>query len=323
VVLDEPFTNLLTQGMVLNHIFQRKAEKGGITYFAPEEIAVELDADGRVTGARARSDGEPVDYAGIGTMSKSKRNGVDPQELIEKYGADTARFFIIFTSPPEQTLAWSDKGVEGAFRFLNRVWGFAADLAERVRAESAARGGACDGYRYPADWSRRQPELASVRREVHATLSQATYDMQRHQFNTVASAAMKIYNALSSLPRGAAGDTAGFAALLHEGFSILLRVLYPITPHIAHALWAELGFAGSLLDAPWPQVDESALEQDSVELVLQINGKTRGSVLVPSQADRPRIEQLALESPAARKHVAGQSVKKVVVVPGRLVNIVI
>jgi leucyl-tRNA synthetase len=321
VVLDEPFTNLLTQGMVLNHIFQRKGDRGGISYFAPEEVTVETDPEGRVTGARTKSDGLPVEYAGIGTMSKSKRNGVDPQELIEKYGADTARFFIIFTSPPEQTLAWSDAGVDGSFRFLNRVWSLAAELSEPVRGESAKRGGAFADYQYPAGWASTYSGLATVRREVHASLRQATYDIQRHQFNTVASAAMKIYNALSGLPRGT--DVPGYAQLLHEGFSILLRVLYPITPHIAYGLWTELGFAGSLLDVPWPEVDEEALKQDTVDLVLQINGKTRGSVQVPSSADRAAIEQIALASPAAQRHVAGQAVKKVVLVAGRLVNIVI
>jgi leucyl-tRNA synthetase len=159
-----------------------------------------------------------------------------------------------------------------------------------------------------------------VRRELHTTLRQATYDIQRHQFNTVASAAMKIYNALAGAPRA---DAEGIPTLMHEGFSILLRVLYPITPHIAFALWGELGFAASLLDAPWPQVDESALVQDTIELVLQINGKTRGSVQVPSRADQAEIERLALAAPAAQKHVAGQAVRKVVVVPGRLVNIVV
>jgi leucyl-tRNA synthetase len=323
IKLDEPFTNLLTQGMVLNHIFQRKSEKGGISYFAPDEVTVSTDADGRVTGATANADGQPVDYAGVGTMSKSKRNGVDPQELIERYGADTARFFIIFTSPPEQTLAWSDAGVDGSFRFLNRVWTLAAELAEQVHAESAHRNGACDGYQYPAGWQSAAPELARARRELHTHLRQASYDMQRQQFNTVASAAMKIYNALSGLPRGSDSRAPGAAQLVHEGFSVLLRVLYPITPHIAHALWRELGFAGSLLDAPWPEVDETALRQDAIELVLQINGKTRGSVLVPSGASQEQIGQQALATPAARKHVLDKPVKKVVVVPGRLVNIVV
>jgi leucyl-tRNA synthetase len=323
IELDEPFTNLLTQGMVLNHIFQRKGEKGGISYFAPEELTVETDAEGRVTGARAKADGQPVEYAGLGTMSKSKRNGVDPQELIEKYGADTARFFIIFTSPPEQTLAWSDAGVDGSFRFLNRVWTLAADLADQVRGECARRNGACDGYRYPAGWPSIAPDLAKVRRELHTHLRQASYDMQRQQFNTVASAAMKMYNALSGLPRAPGSSASGSAQLLHEGFSVLLRVLYPITPHIAHALWQELGYAGSLLDSPWPEVDETALQQDAIELVLQVNGKTRGSVLVPSSASKDQIEQLALASPAAQKHVLDKPVRKVVVVPSRLVNIVV
>jgi len=322
VSFDEPFANLLTQGMVLNDIFQRKGEKGGITYYAPDEVEVQQDAEGKIVGARAKADGQPVEYAGIGTMSKSKRNGVDPQELIEKYGADTARFFIIFTSPPEQTLEWNDAGVEGASRFLKRVWSLAYDLSALVAAESKKRDGAYARYAYPAEWRGKHPQLAAARREIHANVKQATYDIERQQFNTVASAAMKIYNALAAVPR--TGDSAPAAVtLLHEGFSILLRVLYPIAPHIAHALWRELGYAGDPMAAAWPEADPTALETDEIELVLQVNGKLRGHLRVPKDADKAAIERLALGHDAVVKHTEGRPPKKVIVVPGRLVNVVV
>jgi leucyl-tRNA synthetase len=241
---------------------------------------------------------------------------VEPQELIERYGADTARFFIIFTSPPEQTLEWNDAGVEGASRFLRRVWSLAYELAAAVRAESEQRKGTCAAYAYPSDWARTNPQLSAVRRELHANLKQATYDMERQQFNTVASAAMKIYNALAGAPRSS-------PALAHEGFSILLRVLYPITPHIAHTLWRELGFAGDPMDAGWPEVDAAALESDEIELVLQVNGKLRAHLRVPRDADQALIEARTLAHPAVVKFTEGRPPKKVVVVPGRLVNVVV
>ncbi|MFO1362997.1 MAG: leucine--tRNA ligase [Burkholderiales bacterium] len=322
VKFGEPFANLLTQGMVLNHVFLRTDEKGKRTYFAPEELDIVHDEAGRVTGARARSDGRPVEYAGISTMSKSSRNGVDPQALIEQFGADTARFFIIFTSPPEQTLEWNDAGVEGASRFLRRVWSLAHELSAVLAAESRRRAGAYAQYAYPADWAAQHPQLAAARREMHANVKQATYDIGRQQFNTVASAAMKIYNALAAVPR--AGDAAQAAApLLHEGFSILLRVLYPIAPHIAHVLWRELGFADDPMGASWPDADLQALETDELELVLQVNGKLRGHLRVPKDADRATIEQLALGHDAVAKHADGRAPRKVVVVPGRLVNVVV
>jgi len=316
VAFDEPFSNLLTQGMVLNHIFRRRTDKGGIVYFSPDEVTVQTDAEGRVIGAHAKADGEPVEYGGLGTMSKSKRNGVDPQDLIERFGADTARFFIIFTSPPEQTLEWNDAGVEGAARFLRRLWSLAHELSPSVAAESARRGGACSGHAFTAEWARANPPLAAVRREIHANLKQASYDVERHQFNTVASAAMKIYNALAAAPRDD-------AALLHEGCSILLRLIYPITPHIAHVLWRELGFAGDPLAASWPEVDPAALETDELELVLQVNGKLRGHLRVARDADRAAIEALAVTHAAVAKLAAGRAPRKVVVVPGRLVNVVL
>ena len=324
VKFDEPFLNLLTQGMVLNHIFFRKNEKGGIVYLAPEEVTVEQDENGRIVGARAKADGQPVEYGGMGTMSKSKQNGVDPQALIERYGADTARFFMIFTSPPEMTLEWSDAGVEGAARFLRKLWSFAHKWAPSLAEISKRRGGRFADYEFPRELAKSAPPVAALRREVHAVLKQATYDMQRMQFNTVAAAGWKILNALvdaASSPGSSPGSALPLA--LHEGTGILLRLLNPITPHVSHFLWCNLGYAGDTMTAPWPEVDPVALETDEIELVLQVNGKLRGHMRAPKSADRAALERLALENEAVQKFTNGQPPKKVVVVPGRLVNVVV
>jgi leucyl-tRNA synthetase len=319
VSYDEPFANLLTQGMVLNHIFTRRTDKGGIQYFAPEEVELELDAAGKVAGARSVADGQPVSYDGIGTMSKSKRNGVDPQSLIETYGADTARFYMMFASPPEQTLEWSDSSVEGAYRFLRRVWAFGHRFATEMKPHlPAAR--MLGSASLP-------PELATLRREVHLILKQANFDFGKFQFNTVASAAMKMLNAIEKVPAGGALAPGVVAEVVEEALSILVRLLSPIAPHLAHGLWIELGLATeaspAVIDAPWPEPVEAALVQDEVELVLQVNGKLRGSVRVPASADKAAIEQLALASEAAVRALDGKPARRVVVVPGRLVNIVV
>ena len=300
VTLDEPFANLLTQGMVLNEIYYRK-NGPRLQYFNPGDVDFVVDDKGARTGVVLRADGLPVESDGIGTMSKSKNNGVDPQALIEKYGADTARFFMMFTSPPEQTLEWSDGGVEGSYRFLRRLWTFAAEHA-------AAIGAATDAAPKGAD---------NLRRELHSVLKQATYDIERKQFNTVASAAMKLLNALQE---GAAGAT---PEVLREGLGILLRVIYPITPHLSHVLWRDLGYGDDITLAPWPQVDAAALVQDEIELVLQVNGKLRGNLRVARDATREFIERVALENPNVIKFTDGAVPKKIVVVPGRLVNVVV
>ncbi len=303
VKFDEPFVRLLTQGMVLNHIWLRRNEKGGIEYFAPQDVTPVPDASGRIMGGRL-ADGTPVEYGGIGTMSKSKNNGVDPQDLIDKYGADTARLFVMFAAPPEQTLEWSDTGVEGAARFLRRLWSFAYAVRDAVAA------------------GRTQPAPRSTARfELHRTLGQVNYDYERLQYNTVVSGAMKMLNTLEAAPRDEA-----FAALVHEGLGILLRVLAPATPHIGHALWTELGYAahyGDILDAPWPEPAPDALVQDEIELVVQVNGRLRGAVRVPAQADPAAIEAAALADANVRRFVGGNPVKRVVVVPGKLVNVVV
>ncbi|HWS76370.1 MAG TPA: leucine--tRNA ligase [Quisquiliibacterium sp.] len=312
VKFDEPFTRLLCQGMVLNHIYSRRNERGGIEYFWPDEVENVFDASGRITGAKLKSDGSPVDYGGVGTMSKSKNNGVDPQEIIDRYGADTARLFVMFASPPEQTLEWSGAGVEGAHRFLRRLWAFGQAQAGRFAAPPAG----FDSAKLPA------PHKA-LRLEIHTVLRQADYDYQRLQYNTVVSAGMKMLNALEAakLPEGPEATE-----VLRECLSILIRVLYPVVPHIAHGLWVGLGYAGrhgDLLDAPWPQVDEAALVRDEIELVLQINGKVRGAVRVAADADAKAIEAAAVATEAFGRLAEGRSAKKVIVVPGRLVNVVV
>jgi leucyl-tRNA synthetase len=303
VKLDEPFSNLLTQGMVLNDIYFRKADSGRVTYFNPAEV--ETRAEG---GAILKADGQPVEAGGIGTMSKSKNNGVDPQELIDRYGADIARFFMMFTSPPEDTLVWSDAGVEGGARFLRRLWTFAWGLGAAGSVSSAPPGEAT-----------LSTGLAATRREVHAVLKQANYDIGRHQFNTVASAAMKILNALERAP----AEEPASRSVVREGLSVLLRLLSPITPHISHYLWRELKFGEDVLAASWPEHDPAAMIEDEIELVVQVNGRKRGDVRVPRGADSKAIETIVLADPAVQRHVSGQAIKKVVVVPGRLVNVVI
>lgn len=305
VKISEPFTKLLTQGMVLNEAFSRTGT--GKQYFWANELDILRDEHARVVSATAKADGQPVTYEGWTTMSKSKNNGVDPQELIERYGADTARLYTMFTAPPEATLEWNDAALEGSYRFLRRVWNFGARLGAGGVAKASSYG----------------KQSQALRREIHAVLRQVDYDYQRMQYNTVVSGAMKMLNALEDFK---AADEPGAAAALREGFGILLRVLYPVTPHVTHALWQQLGYAagaGDLLDAPWPQVDEAALQQDEVELVLQVNGKTRGSVLVPAGADKAEIERIALASEAFAKFAGDAPARKVIVVAGRLVNVVV
>jgi leucyl-tRNA synthetase len=296
--------------MVLNHIYSRKTPQGGIEYFWPEDVDNVYDDRGAIVGAKLKSDGSPVDYGGIGTMSKSKNNGVDPQSLIDGLGADTARLFVMFASPPEQTLEWSDSGVEGAHRFLRRLWAFCQAHHDALHAHLAP----------PADWSGLDEAAADLRRAIHGLLKQADYDYQRIQYNTVVSTAMKMLNTLESAAQAGVSGPA-----LAEAASILLRVLYPVVPHITWRLWRELGFAGTqgdLLDASWPAVDETALRAEVVELVLQVNGKVRGQLSVPQDADKAAIETLARAHEAVERFLEGRPPKRVVVVPGRLVNVV-
>jgi leucyl-tRNA synthetase len=308
----EPFTRLFTQGMLTHDCYYREDDTGRKRWFYPAEIDITYDDRGRPAAVTAHEDGQPVTFGGIEKMSKSKNNVVEPRDIIAKFGADTARAFVMFAGPPDQSAAWSNSGAEGTYRFLRRLWTFCHDR------RAALAGNA------PLDGAALGTAAKAARREIHANLKQADFDYERMQYNTVVSATMKMLNALEDAKLG---DGAADAALLRESIGILLRVLYPIAPHIAHALWSELGFAAAfgveILDAPWPEADPSALRQDEIELVVQVNGKLRSSIRVPAAADRGAIERAAIADVNVQKHVAGQAVKRVVVVPGKLVNVVV
>ena len=336
VKVDEPFTKLLTQGMVLNEAYSRTSEQAGREYFWANELDIVRDEHAKVVSATARRDGQPVVYEGWTTMSKSKNNGVDPQQVIDQYGADTARLFVMFASPPEQTVEWNDAGVKGAHSFLTRVWQDLCGERSRIRAylEQLKPGQALWDH---ADASQLDEDGKRFRRQMHLLLKQVSYDFDRLQYNTVVSGCMKLLNLIGYFqgPRGVSGAelharnvyamNTALSASLTEAAAILLRVLYPVCPHITYILWRGLGYAeklGDLLDAPWPAVDDAALVQDELELVLQVNGKHRGSITVPASADKDAIEALAQTSAAVARFTEGRPIKKVIVVPGRLVNVV-
>jgi len=302
ISFSEPFKNLFTQGMLLNESFYRVEANGKKTWFYPSEVDVQTDDKGHPVGAKARADGLPVQLGGIEKMSKSKNNVVEPKDIIARFGADTARVFVMFAGPPDQSAAWSDSGAEGSARFLRRVWAFAFKHRDALMAAP----GNADG-------------TSPLRFEIHSLLRQVNADYERMHYNTVISGTMKMLNALEDA-KGAS------PAALREGLSILLRALYPAAPHISWALWRDLGLSaqwGELQDAAWPVVDEAALVQDEIELMLQVSGKLRGSIRVPATADRLAIEAAALASPDFLRFAEGKAAKKVVVVPGRLVNVVV
>jgi leucyl-tRNA synthetase len=326
---DEPFANLLTQGMVVAPTFYRE-EGGKKHYFGPAEVELSTDDKGRPLSATLKSDGAPVSVGHIEKMSKSKNNGVDPEALIDQYGADTVRLFTMFAAPPDQSLEWSDSGVEGAFRFLKRLWTRAA-----FNVNTAFSRYGRDELRV-ADWAGfpLEPNHKEARRLIHATLKQANFDFARHQFNTVVSAAMKILNALADdkgfwncdhLPEGDEKDAfrRSAAVVAFEGYSLLTRLLYPIAPHICDALWRQLMPGTDILEAGWPDEDASALVRDEIELVVQVNGKLRGKITVAADASREALEQAALADGQVQRFVEGKPPKKVVLVPGKLVNIVV
>ena len=310
VKFDEPFTNLLTQGMVLNETYFREDASGRLTWYNPEDVELSLDDRGRPVAAKLKTDGQPVEIGGTEKMAKSKNNGIDPQAIIEQYGADTARLFTMFASPPEQTLEWSGSGVEGASRFLRRVWNYALAQSHIIKPETNID---------PANLSEAQK---AVRRTLHRTLQQADNDLRRIQYNTVVSAGMIMLNTLEGAKLD---DSEASQSVISEGVSIFLRTLNPIAPHITHVLWQELGFAaahGDILDAPWPQVDPAALEQAEIEMMVQVNGKLRGSFTIAKDADKAAIEAAALANESAQKFIEGTP-KRIIVVPGKLVNIVV
>ncbi|SDX93056.1 leucyl-tRNA synthetase [Allochromatium warmingii] len=304
VTCDEPFTNLLTQGMVVAETWYREDSDGRKQWFNPAEVTVERDEKGKLLGGRLTSDGQPVQFGGIEKMSKSKNNGVDPQALTERYGADTVRLYTMFTAPPDQSLEWNDEGVEGAYRFIRRLWALAVTEADAIRAAST-----------PVEFDE---AAQTARRELHTALKKARYDYERQQFNTVVSGCMTMVNTLYRLESAPTR-----AAILREGISIVLRLLAPIAPHVTHHLWRELGFGADILHADWPQVDENALKQDRLDYVVQVNGKVRGSVKVAADADQATVQAAALANEQIAKFIDGKPLRKVILVPGKLLNLVV
>ncbi len=308
VKFDEPFRQLFTQGMLLAHCYYREDLSGKKRWFYPAEVEQQFDERGTPISAIATEDGKPVIYGGIEKMSKSKNNVVEPGSFIQRFGADTARAFVMFAGPPDQSAPWSDASAEGVHRFLKRLWSFCYDQRERISSAGPLESASLDGV------------SKKVRRELHSALHQALFDYQRMQYNTVVSSAMKMLNALDTAKAQPAG-----APLLREGVSVLLRALYPIAPHITHALWVELGYArelGDLLDVPLPEPAADALRQDELELVVQVNGKLRGRVTVAAPANEEMIKAAALADEHVRKFV-DKPVRKVIYVPGKLINIVV
>jgi leucyl-tRNA synthetase len=309
VNFDEPFTNLFTQGMLSAESFYREDQNGKKRWYYPDEVEILYDDKGRPTSAKAKEDGQPVALGGIEKMSKSKNNVVEPKDIIAKFGADTARAYVMFAGPPDQSAIWSDSGAEGVFRFLRRVWTFAN--VQKITVSTKA------------DWSNASADIKKIRHGIYSVLQQATFDYKRLQYNTVVSGCMKMLNFLDEL---AASKSAERDAAIGEGFSILVRTLYPCAPHIAHTLWHELGFEakhGEIIDASWPTVDEAALVQDELDIVVQVNGKLRGQIRVPKDASKEAIEALALADAGVMKHTEDKPIKKVIVVPGKLINVVV
>jgi len=303
---NEPFKNLLTQGMVIADTYYRTLDNGGKDWFNPADVEVELDAKAKVIGAKLKSDGLPVEIGGTEKMSKSKNNGVDPQAMIDAYGADTCRLFMMFASPPDMSLEWSDSGVEGASRFLRRVWRLAHSHVSAGLPSALGKHELNDSQK-------------AVRRAIHLAIKQASQDIGlHHKFNTAIAQVMTLMNVLEK----AATDTALDRSLMQEGLQAVVLLLAPITPHISHEIWQRLGHNDAIIDAQWPQVDESALVQDSLVLVIQVNGKLRGQIEMPASASREEIEAAARCNENVLRFTDGLTIRKVIVVPGKLVNIV-
>jgi leucyl-tRNA synthetase len=304
---DEPFSKLLTQGMVIAETYYRTNDDGSREWFNPADITVERDEKGSAIRATLNADGETVAIGGIEKMSKSKNNGVDPQSLIDRYGADTVRLYTMFAAPPEQSLEWSDAGVEGAYRFLKRLWKLSAAHLEAGDIPDLKKDELSDAQQ-------------KVRLKIHATINKVNDDIgRRYTFNTAIAATMELINTLSH----AKDESENGRAIMQEGLETAILLLSPIVPHITEVLWHEFGHAGPIIDAAWPKIDESALVQNELQLIVQVNGKLRAKIMVPSDAEQEQIEKSAISDENVQKFIAGKEIRKVIVVPGRLVNIVV
>ena len=304
---DEPATNLLTQGMVIAETFYRLNADGSKDWYNPADVDVQRDDKARVTGATLKADGQPVLIGGIEKMSKSKNNGVDPQAMVAKYGADTVRLFSMFAAPPEQSLEWNEAGVDGMARFLRRVWA----LVQKHVAEGSVP---------VLDPGALTAEQKAVRRKTHETIGKVGDDYgRRYSFNTAIAAVMELANVLGKF------DDAGEQgrAVRQEALEAMVLLLNPITPHASHALWQALGHVEALLeDMPFPQADSAALVRDALTLAVQVNGKLRGTIEVAADAPKDQVESLAQAEPNTAKYLEGLTIRKVIVVPGKIVNIV-
>ncbi len=307
VQCDEPFKRLLCQGMVLAETFYRDTENGGKQWLSPQDVIVERDEKGRITQAILQSDGQSVQSAGMSKMSKSKNNGIDPQQVINQYGADTVRLFMMFTAPPEQTLEWSDSAVEGAHRFIKRVY----TLVNDVKAAGAPG---------VLDISSLNGEQKALRRELHKTIFKVSDDIgRRYTFNTAIAAIMELSNKLQR----AALETEQDKAVMHEAIVALLQLLNPITPHVAQYLWDQMGQDQGIEQTPWPVVDEQAMIEDEKLVVVQINGKVRAKVTVQAAAIQQQVLDIAMQEENVQRFLEGVSVRKVIYVPGKLLNLVV
>lgn len=302
---DEPAKRLLTQGMVLADAFYYNNEKGARVWVSPTDVTTETDDKGRVIKA-TDNEGHELVYTGMSKMSKSKNNGIDPQAMVEKYGADTVRLFMMFASPPELTLEWQESGVEGAHRFIKRLWKLAHDHISQ-------------GPTSTLEVSSLNTSQKALRRELHKTISKVGDDLGRRQmFNTAIAAVMELMNHLQKAPQTSEQDR----ALMTEALSALVRLLYPIIPHVTFNLWNELGHTDSIENVLWPEVDEAALVEDSKLIIVQVNGKLRAKITVAADANQEAVEALAMNEEGVIKHTEDKTVRKVIFVPGKLLNIV-
>jgi leucyl-tRNA synthetase len=303
---NEPFKNLLTQGMVIAETYYRREANGAYTWFNPADVELERDSKAKVISAKLIADGLPVEIGGTEKMAKSKNNGVDPQSMIDQFGADTCRLFMMFASPPDMSAEWSDSGVEGSHRFLKRVWRLAQSHVTQ-------------GLPGKLDVASLNDDQKAIRRSIHLAIKQASHDVgQNHKFNTAIAQVMTLMNVLEKAPQVTEQDR----ALVHEGLEAVTLLLAPITPHICHELWNQLGHPDAVIDAGWPVLDETALVQDSLTLVIQVNGKLRGQIEMPASATREEVEAAARTNENVLRFVDGLTIRKVIVVPGKLVNIV-
>jgi leucyl-tRNA synthetase len=312
---DEPFERLLCQGMVLANSYYYLDADGHKEWVNPADVEVERNEKSLIVAAKQISDGKELMVNGMTKMSKSKNNGVDPQSAIDKYGADTVRLFTMFAAPPEQTLEWSDEGVQGASRFVKRLWAFSAEHADLnysdyLDAKGNLLAAAIEGL---------STDASAVRMEVHSILKKANFDYQRNQFNTVVSSAMSLLNLLTSTKTPGNNSE----PVVCEALSILLRLLYPVAPHISHYLWVELSLGDEILNAPWPEVDESAMVQNEIELMVQVNGKLRGKIKVSPDVDQETAKDIALADESVKRFTEDKTLRKVILVPGRLLNLVV